>query len=114
MLNLLMIRDMQIKIEPKSILFSFQMDRRQRVWWETALEKGIGVEGKAREETRRLKSRVSKLEQGGENGGKHADNSEEWQQQTRVGEKAGKLDVESHSSKRSFQWRQTGRQVPVS
>lgn len=41
------------------------------------MEKGIGVEGKAREETRRLKSRVSKLEQGGENGGKHADNSEE-------------------------------------
>lgn len=73
MLNPLKIREMQIKTEPKSILFSFQMDRRQRVWRETVLEKGTGVEGEAREETRRLKSRVSKLEPGRENGGKHAD-----------------------------------------
>ena len=41
------------------------------------MEKGTGVEGTAGAETRRLKSRVSKLEQGRENGGKHADNSKE-------------------------------------
>ena len=97
-----MTREMQIKIELKSIFFSFQTDRCQKVWdtvlARVQLEKGIGVEETAEAETEAGKSRVGKLEQNWVSGPKHVDNSKEWRQQTHTGEKMGKLDIRSQNS----------------